>query len=158
MTTQSAIRLFACLALCLGVGALGGFATAPEIPTWYASLNKPTWTPPSWVFPVVWNLLYAMMALALWLLWDRTPNSPARQTAIIAFVVQLVLNAAWSPVFFTLHQTAVALAIIVALALAIAVTIHYAWRAQKTAALLLTPYLVWVLYATTLNAGIWSMN
>ncbi|MFM1813671.1 MAG: hypothetical protein RLZ98_366 [Pseudomonadota bacterium] len=158
MSGRSLVRLFACLVLCLGVGAAGGFFTAPEIPTWYAGLIKPSWTPPSWVFPVVWNILYAMMGVSLWLLWDRAAPGPSRTAAITAFFVQLVLNASWSPVFFTLHQVGLALAIIVLLAIAIATTIAYAWRVQRWAAWLLLPYLAWVSYASTLNAGIWWMN
>jgi len=154
----SAIRLLACLALCLAVGVLGGLVTYPEIPTWYASLNKPSWTPPNWAFPVAWNILYAMMALSLWLLWDRTPESGARSSAIVLFCVQLALNAAWSPVFFGLHQTRFALAIIIALTIAIAMTIVSAWRINKLAAILLVPYLAWVAYAATLNAGIVILN
>ena len=154
----SAIRLLACLALCLAVGVLGGLVTYPEIPTWYASLNKPSWTPPNWAFPVAWNILYAMMALSLWLLWDRTPESGARSSAIVLFCVQLALNAAWSPVFFGLHQTRFALAIIIVLAIAIAMTIVSAWRINKLAAILLVPYLAWVAYAATLNAGIVILN
>lgn len=158
MTTTSLIRLAACLGLCLGIGAIGGLVTAPEIPTWYAGLTKPSWTPPNWAFPVVWNLLYAMMGVALWLLWDRPRASTGQRAAITAFAVQLALNAAWSPVFFALHQTMAALAIIVALAVAIAVTIAYAWPVQRTAAWLLVPYLAWVTYASTLNAGIVAFN
>jgi translocator protein len=154
----SAIRLLACLALCLAVGVLGGLVTYPEIPTWYASLNKPSWTPPNWAFPVVWNILYAMMALSLWLLWDRTPERGARSSAIVLFCVQLALNAAWSPVFFGLHQTRFALAIIIALTIAIAMTMVSAWRINKPAAMLLVPYLAWVAYASTLNAGIVVLN
>lgn len=158
MTVTSIIRLLACLALCLGVGAIAALFTTPEIPTWYAGLNKPSWTPPNWAFPVVWNLLYAMMGVALWLLWDRAPMSTNRTAAMIAFFVQLALNAAWAPVFFALHQPLAALAIIVLLAVAILVTIMRAWRVSRTAAFLLIPYLAWVLYASTLNAGIVALN
>jgi tryptophan-rich sensory protein len=152
------IRLLVCLALCLGVGFAGGSVTYPEIPTWYASLVKPSWTPPNWTFPLVWNILYTMMAVSLWLLWERGRNAVVTRTAIILFVVQLVLNAAWSPVFFALHQTRVALAIIVLMAIAIAATIVAAWLTQRVAALLLIPYLAWVLYAASLNAGIVVLN
>ena len=99
-----------------------------------------------------------MMGVSLWLLWDRGSNAAVTRTAIILFVVQLVLNAAWSPVFFALHQTRVALAIIVLMAIAIAATIVAAWRTQRVAASLLIPYLAWVVYATSLNAGIVALN
>ena len=158
MTSPSIIRLLVCLALCLGVGFASGSVTYSEIPTWYASLAKPSWTPPNWAFPLVWTILYTMMGVSLWLLWDRGISASATRTSIILFIVQLMLNAAWSPVFFALHQTRVALAIIVLMAIAIAATIVAAWRTQRVAATLLIPYLAWVLYATSLNAGIVALN
>jgi translocator protein len=158
MSGRSIFRLLVCLALCLGVGFVSGSVTYPEIPTWYASLVKPSWTPPNWAFPLVWNILYTMMGFSLWLLWDRGGQVAATRTAIILFVVQLMLNAAWSPVFFALHQTQAALAIIVLMAIAIAASIVSAWRSQRVAAWLLIPYLAWVLYATSLNAGIVALN
>jgi tryptophan-rich sensory protein len=110
------------------------------------------------VFPLVWTPLYVLMAVSLWLLWDRTAYTAGRRRALTFFFLQLVLNAAWSPTFFGLHSPAAALAIIVPLAAAIAATILAAWHTQRTAAWLLIPYLAWVLYATTLNAGIVALN
>jgi translocator protein len=158
MAASSILRLILCLALCLAVGGVTGSVTASEIPTWYAQLNQPSWTPPNWSFGVVWTVLYVLMGIALWLLWERGAPGPARTAAIGLFFLQLALNAAWSPVFFSLHQTRVALAIIVALVVVLAVLIGYAWRVQRTAAWLLVPYLAWVSYATTLNAGIVALN
>jgi tryptophan-rich sensory protein len=158
MTGGSFFRLVGCLALCLGIAMANGSVTYPEIPTWYASLTKPSWTPPNWVFPLVWSALYAMMGVSLWLLWDRAADTARQRTAITLFFLQLVLNAAWSPVFFGLHQARAALVIIVLLAAAIAATILAAWRTQRMAAWLLVPYLAWVVYATTLNAGIVALN
>lgn len=151
-------KLIVCLVVCFGVAYLGARATYPEIPTWYASLAKPGWTPPNWAFPVVWNILYALMAVSAWLVWDRAPPGRAKTTALTLFVIQLALNAAWSPVFFALHQTRIALGIIIALAIAIAATIVAMWRVNRTAAVLLVPYLAWVSYATSLNAGIVALN
>ena len=158
MTSPSIIRLLVCLALCLGVGFASGSVTYPEIPTWYASLVKPSWTPPNQAFPLVWSVLYTMMGFSLWLLWDRGINAAVTRTAIILFIVQLVLNAAWSPIFFALHQTRVALAIIVLMAIAIAATIVAACPSRRVAARLLVPYLAWVVYATSLNAAIVALN
>ena len=110
------------------------------------------------MFPLVWTALYLMMAVSLWLLWDRAADTAGRRTALAFFLLQLALNAAWSPVFFRLHRPAAALAIIVLLAGALTATILAAWRAQPAAAWLLIPYLAWVLYATTLNAGIVALN
>jgi tryptophan-rich sensory protein len=158
MTGRSFFRLIGCLGLCLSVAIASGSVTYPEIPTWYAALTKPSWTPPNWLFPLVWSVLYPTMGVTLWLLWDRAPDTASRRAAITLFLLQLVLNAAWSPVFFGLHQARAALIIIVLLAAAIAATIVAAWRAQRTAAWLLGPYFAWVVYATTLNAGIVALN
>ncbi len=158
MTTQSIVRLVLCLILCLAVGGVTGSVTASEIATWYAGLVQPSWTPPNWAFPVVWTALYILMGIALWLLWERATPGRDRTIAIALFFVQLALNAAWSPVFFSAHRTGLALAIIVALVITIAILIGYALRTQRTAAWLLVPYLLWVSYATTLNAGIVALN
>lgn len=155
---RGTVRLILCIVLCVSVGVTGAYFTAKGIPVWYAGLAKPAWTPPNFVFPIVWNVLYVMMGVALFLLWDRTPPGEARSSAIALFFVQLALNAAWSPVFFTLHWVWAALGIIAALALAIGLTVRAAWPLNRPAALLLLPYLAWVLYASTLNAGIGVLN
>jgi tryptophan-rich sensory protein len=158
MMPKSIGRLALCLLLCLGVGIVESIATRPEIPVWYAGLAKPWWTPPPVVFPIAWTILYLLMAISLWRLWDSAPPSSARSSAITWFFTQLVLNAAWSPVFFGWHGTRTALVIIIALLLAIVMTILAASRADRPAAWLLAPYLAWVAYATTLNAGVVAMN
>jgi tryptophan-rich sensory protein len=158
MASKSAGRLVFCLLLCLGVGILESFVTRPEIPVWYAALAKPWWTPPPVVFPIAWTLLYILMAVSLWRLWDRAAPSAARASAITWFFIQLALNAAWSPVFFGWHGIRTALVIIIGLLSAIVMTMIAASRADKSAAWLLAPYLLWVAYATTLNAGVVAMN
>lgn len=155
---KSVLRLLACAALCLGIGYISGVSTRPSIPTWYASLAKPAWTPPNIAFPIVWTSLYALMALSLWLLWDRTAASAQRTRAIGLFLTQLVLNALWSPVFFAWHLIWPAFAIIVGMIVLVALTIRTAWGINRPAALALVPYLVWISYASTLNAGIGIMN
>ncbi|EKS36096.1 TspO/MBR family protein [Afipia broomeae] len=158
MTSKSAGRLALCLLLCLGVGILESYVTRPEIPVWYAALAKPWWTPPPVVFPIAWTILYILMAVSLWRLWDRAAPSAPRASAITWFLIQLALNAAWSPVFFGWHGTRTALVIIIGLLIAIVMTMIAASRADKSAAWLLAPYLAWVAYATTLNAGVVAMN
>lgn len=158
MTMKSAGRLVLCLLLCVGIGILGSFVTRPEIPAWYATLTKPWWTPPPAVFPVVWTLLYFLMAISLWRLWDRAAPSAARASAITWFLIQLALNAAWSPVFFGLHGIRTALVIIICLLIAIVMTMLAASRVDKIATWLLAPYLVWIAYATTINAGVVALN
>ena len=119
---------------------------------------KPSWTPVPLVFPIVWSVLYVLMAISLWRLWDLEPRSAARSKAIKWFLVQLALNALWSPVFFGWHNTEAALGIIVGLLIAIAATMHAASRVERLAAWLLAPYLIWVAYATTINIGVVVMN
>ncbi len=158
MRPISFARLALSLLLCLGVGLLEGLVTRPEIPAWYAGLAKPSWTPPPLAFPIAWTLLYALMAVSFWRLWDLDARSPARARAMTLFLVQLTLNALWSPVFFGWHGTRTALAIILALLVAIAATIVAAFPADRLAAWLLAPYLLWVAYATTINIGVVALN
>jgi tryptophan-rich sensory protein len=158
MTFRSILRLLACLVVCLGIGIVGSIFTRPEIPGWYAGLAKPSWTPPPFVFPIAWTTLYVMMAVAFWRLWDRVAPSDARRRAIIFFAVQLALNAIWSPVFFGWHGLRTGLAIIILMAAFIAATIVSTVRIDRLAAALLVPYLGWVLYASTINAGVVALN
>lgn len=158
MTFRSIARLLVCLVVCLGIGVVGSIFTRPEIPTWYAGLAKPSWTPPPFVFPIAWTTLYIMMAVAFWRLWDRVAPSDARRRAIIFFAIQLVLNAIWSPVFFGWHGTRTGLAIIILMAVFIAATIVSAVKIDRLVAVLLVPYLCWVLYASTINAGVVALN
>jgi translocator protein len=132
--------------------------TAPEFTTWYASVEKPSWTPSNSAFPVVWNLPYALMGVSLWLLWNRDHDSQAARKAIGLFLIQLALYAAWSLVFFFLHRPSEALVITGLLTICIAATIAFALKAQRTAGWLLVPYLAWISYATALNAGIVVLN
>ena len=155
----SVFRLVACFALCFAVAAAGAYFTRPEIAGWYSALVKPTWTPPSWVFPVAWNILYALMAISLWRLWERArERSVGAGRAIGLLLVQLALNAAWSPVFFGLHAILTGLAIIIALAIVLLATIVAAYQVDRPAASMLVLYLAWILYATSLNAGIAVLN
>jgi tryptophan-rich sensory protein len=158
MRLKPVLRLAVSLSMCLGVGVLESLVTRPEIPVWYASLAKPSWTPPPLVFPIVWTALYILMAVSFWKLWETEPRSAARSKAMVWFLVQLALNAAWSPVFFVWHDPMAALVIIVALLGAIGAAIVSAARVDRLAAWLLAPYLAWVAYATTLNAGVVAMN
>jgi benzodiazapine receptor len=158
MKSKSIARLALSLVLCLSVGAIEGLVTRPEIPTWYAGLTKPSWTPAPLVFPIAWSVLYILMAISFWRLCNLQTPCAARSRAMTWFWIQLALNALWSPVFFCWHGTRTALVIIVGLLLAIAATMLAAWRVDRVAAWLLAPYLLWVAYATTLNLGVVAMN
>jgi benzodiazapine receptor len=139
------------------VAALGSMATRANIPTWYAGVAKPGFTPPNWIFAPVWTVLYAMMAYAIWRIL-ALPRSPARTTAIIAYAVQLALNCLWSFAFFGARSPLLGLVVIVPLLVSIVATIRLVWPLDRIAALLLAPYLAWVSYATALNGAIWWLN
>ena len=123
---------------------------------WFDRLAKPSFMPPGWAFPVAWTTLYILMGVALGLVLET--QHPLRNVAIALFAVQLLLNLAWSPVFFGLHQARAGLAIIVLLFGAVAATAVTFWRIQPTAGLLLVPYLGWLLLASSLNAAIVRLN
>jgi tryptophan-rich sensory protein len=150
----------ACLSLgpVVLAGALGTLATSPNIPTWYADLTKPGFTPPNWAFPVAWTVLYLMMAAAIWRVLSRPRTTPGRSAAIAAFFAQLALNALWSWAFFAFRSPLAGLVVIVLLLAAIIETIRRFARVDRIAAWLMTPYLAWVLYATALNGAIWRLN
>ncbi|SFA84292.1 tryptophan-rich sensory protein [Cellulomonas marina] len=145
------------IALNLLVGGLGGVSTQGAVDGWYADAQKVAWNPPNEVFGPVWSFLYVSMAVAAWLVWRRSGFADAKG-AWTLYGAQLALNAAWTPVFFNGRLPWVALAIIVALAVLIAATIAAFRRHSTPAAWLLVPYLAWVAYATTLNAGIAVLN
>ncbi|MBF9232774.1 TspO/MBR family protein [Microvirga alba] len=140
------------------VSFLGSLATMPNIPTWYAGLVKPGFTPPNWLFAPVWTLLYAMMAYALWRILALPKSTPDRAAAITTFFVQLALNSLWSWAFFGARSPLAGLVVILALIVAIVATIRAFWPLDRTAALLLVPYLAWVGYATALTGAVWYLN
>ena len=144
------------IAISFAAGAIGSLFTLSEIPTWYASLTKPSWTPPSYVFGPVWNTLYLMMGIAAALVWLR--GTFGRFLAIWVFIAHLVVNALWSIAFFGMHELLLALILIAMLWVMIVIMIALFARHSKLAAWLLVPYLAWGSYATTLNAGILFLN
>lgn len=131
----------------------GSIASSSGVEGWYADAGKPSWVPPNWVFAPVWTVLYVMMAVAAWLIWRRHGARVAR-TALVLYFVQLALNAAWTPVFFGAEQLGWGLVVILLLEVALVATIVAFHRLTPWVAWLLGPYLVWALYATTLNAGV----
>jgi tryptophan-rich sensory protein len=142
------------LLFCFAASASAAFG-GPD--AWYQELFKPAWNPPAWIFGPVWSLLYGMMAFAAWQVW-RLGGWRQQWRPLRMFVLQWVLNAAWSPLFFGLHRPGVALVEILALWLAVTLTIRAFWRVRRTAALLMVPYWAWVGFATGLNAALWWMN
>jgi tryptophan-rich sensory protein len=129
-----------------------------SVTTWYSDLSRPSFTPPDWTFGVVWPILYVMMGISAFLIWERGINKRQVKVALGLFVIQLVLNGLWTPIFFGLHMIAIALFEIVLLWAAILLTILAFWRISKAAAFLLFPYILWVSFAVVLNAAFWYLN
>ncbi|MBM3844901.1 MAG: tryptophan-rich sensory protein [Verrucomicrobia bacterium] len=151
---NSVLVLIGWLLLCFGAAWFG--ASFPP-GAWYASLNKPSWNPPNWVFGPVWTALYTMMAVSAWLVW-RNRGFVKNALPLGSFLVQLILNALWSWLFFGLQNPALAFAEIVLLWLAIGATLLLFGRRSPLAAWLLAPYLVWVSFAAALNFTLWRLN
>ena len=147
--------LYVFLIITLGVGAGASLFTTPQIPTWYAGLHHPAIAPPNYVFGPVWTTLYILMAFAAWRVWKKTGT---KSPEMMAFAAQLVLNFAWSVVFFALHSIGAALAEIIALDLAILATTILFARRDIIAGLLMLPYLGWTLFATVLTHAFWQLN
>lgn len=138
-------------------GAIGSLATTPNIPTWYAQLEKPILNPPNWVFGPVWTLLYLLMGIALALV-ILEPGKKSKKKAYIWFGTQLALNTLWSLVFFGLQTPWLGVVVIAALIASIVMTIREFYKIKKNAAWLLLPYLAWVSFATYLTVGVALLN
>ncbi len=137
--------------------ALGQLASFPNLAPWYASLVKPSFNPPNWIFGPVWTTLYVLMALAVWRIL-RAPESPNRRMALTLFFAQLALNAAWSWMFFAAHSPLLGLINVIPQWLAVVATIHFFRKVDRTAAYLMVPLACWVAFAAVLNAALWRLN
>ncbi|WP_407050395.1 TspO/MBR family protein [Methyloraptor flagellatus] len=146
----------AIIAATVATAAIGGLITAPRIPTWYATLPKPWFTPPNWLFAPVWTMLYIVMAATAIRVWLAHAPLHLRQTALLMFFVQLALNFLWTPAFFGLRNPGLGLAVIALLWMAILLTMRAFHAVRPWAAWAWLPYLAWVSYATALNAAIFS--
>jgi translocator protein len=145
------------VALCLGIGALGGSVVATSVDTWYADLAKPSFTPPDRVFGVVWTALYVLMAIAAWRVW-RVADRDTRRGPLTLFALQLALTLGWTVVFFGLQKIGAALATIVVLDVGVVVTTLAFRPIDRWAGLLMVPYLAWVVFVTVLTIAIWRLN
>lgn len=152
------IRLLLSLMLCYLVAFLGSAATFSAIPTWYVTLQKPFFNPPNQIFGPVWTLLYILIGIAFFLIWEKGFKTKKAQKARNVFFLQLGLNFLWSFVFFSLHSIFFALVVIIALWISILWTIRLFWGISPRAGNLLVPYLCWVSFATLLNAAIFLLN
>jgi translocator protein len=137
---------------------VGQVATYPNLATWYASLVKPPFTPPNWVFGPIWTLLYALMAFAVWRILMLPAGLPGRSAALAAFFAQLVLNAAWPWMFFAAHSPLLGLINIVPQLALIVLAIVLFFRLDRIAAWFLVPLALWVGYATVMDVMFWWLN
>ncbi len=155
---SKALKLIISILICQGAGVLGSLFTSPAITTWYASIQKPSFNPPNWIFAPVWTLLFLLMGISLYLIWDKGLENKKAKTAIFLFAIQLVLNILWSIIFFGLKSPLYAFIEIIMLWFAILFTIISFYKISKTAAFLLLPYILWVSFASVLNFSILTLN
>lgn len=153
---HSLLGLAGWLLATFATGAIGAFASA-NAGDFYTALERPAWAPPAWLFGPVWTMLYVLMGIAAWLVW-RARGFAGAGAALVIFVIQLIVNALWTWLFFVWHRGALAFAEIMLLWLLIAANIILFSRTSRTAAALLLPYLAWVSFATTLTFAVWQRN
>lgn len=154
---NKALQLILCLLAPLTVGAISGIATASNITSWYIHLNKPSFNPPNYLFGPVWTTLYTLMGISFFMVLQKT-KTPQRTIAIRIFWIQLALNFCWSFLFFQFHLLGLAFIEILMMWTCIILMIKSFYSINKTAAILQLPYLLWVSFASLLNASLWYLN
>ena len=157
MNFNKITKLLASIIICEFAGVAGSVFTAPQIKGWYAGLEKPFFNPPNWIFAPVWTALFILMGISLWMIWTEKEKI-SKKKAILIFAVQLILNVLWSLMFFGLNSPVLGFLIIVPLWIAIFLTIKEFYKISKIASYLLAPYILWVSFASVLNAFIWFLN
>lgn len=150
------LKLIISLILPQIAGGLGAFFTISSVQSWYLTINKPSFNPPSWVFGPTWTILYVLMGIACFLIW-RTSH-PQKNKFLRLFALQLVLNALWSPAFFGMESPALGLMVIVPLWAMILICILEFKKSSTLASKLMVPYFLWVSFASVLNFSIWWLN
>jgi len=156
--SRDILKLVVSIAACQCAGLIGSIFTMPAIPTWYETLAKPSFTPPSWLFAPAWVTLYILMGVAAFLIWRKGLDIRNVKTALIIFLVQLVLNALWSAIFFGAKSLIGGAVVIVLLWIAILFTILRFFKISAAAGGLLIPYILWVSFASVLNISILALN
>jgi len=152
------LRLIISILVCQLAGLIGSIFTRASVSTWYVTLNKPSFTPPGWVFGPVWITLYVVMGISAFLVWSKGFNNREVKTALIIFGTQLILNALWSMAFFGLRSPLAGLIVIIILWIAILFTILNFIGISRVAGFLLIPYILWVSFAAILNVSLWRLN
>ena len=158
MDKNKFVKLIAAILVCQLAGFIGSIFTVSAISGWYATIQKPLFNPPNWVFAPVWTTLFLLMGISLYLIWEKGLDKKEVKLAVSVFGVQLALNIVWSFLFFGLQNPFLAFIEIVLLWIAILATIILFYRISKKAGLLLFPYLLWVSFAAFLNYSIWILN
>jgi tryptophan-rich sensory protein len=146
------------IAITLGVGALGSWATLQSVKTWYRTINKPSFNPPDWLFGPVWTTLYVLIGIAAYLVWVRRDKIVHFPRTVAIYLIQLILNLAWSFIFFYLHEIGFALAEIILLLIIIVINGLVFYKINKWAGLIFIPYFLWVSFATILTYNIFILN
>ncbi|HEX2948946.1 MAG TPA: TspO/MBR family protein [Armatimonadota bacterium] len=156
--TRQILVLILFLLICYAVAGIGSLFTTSTMGQsgWYATLPKPSWNPPNWVFGPVWTVLYTLIAIAGWLVWKTRGSVRAAAMPLALFTIQIILNGAWTIIFFGQHMPGIAFLDIVILWVFILLTMVVFWRIRPLAGWLFLPYLLWVTYASTLNYAIWQ--
>jgi translocator protein len=157
-TRTSMLALAAFLAITLAASLIGTITQGDDVGQRYLALDTPAWAPPQDAFGIVWPILYVLIAVAGWRVWRAARGVSGARNALTLWLAQLAVNAAWPGIFFGLNEFGIAIAVIVLLDVLVVATILRFRRHDRWAALLLVPYLVWILYATALNISVWAMN
>ena len=153
---RSSIKILVCTITCLLLGFASGYGTGEAISGWYQNLEKPNWTPPGWIFGPVWTLLYILMGISAAIIWHS--KNTMKKRALMFFLIQFILNLAWSSVFFNFRLVGWAFVEIIVLLIFLLLTVVYFYKINKTAAYLLMPYLFWTAFASLLNGSLWFLN
>ncbi len=158
MKISFSLKVIISLVICELAGIIGSVFTTPAIGEWYSTLIRPTFAPPNWIFAPVWTILFALMGLALALVWNKGLGRKEVRLAVELFAIQLALNILWSILFFGLHSLIGSLIEILILWLFILITIKDFFKVSRLAAYLMLPYILWVSFAVCLNYTFWLVN
>ncbi len=154
---KTQLSLILWIVLLITIGAVIGSLMKPEISTWFSTLNRSPVTPPNYVFPIAWTILYGIIGACGWLIWCKAQFTKLSVIKTL-YMAQLILNWSWTPLFFHYHLTGLSLVVLVAIDILVCALVCLAYRKMKEVSLLMIPYLFWILFATYLNLYIWQYN
>jgi benzodiazapine receptor len=157
MQNKNYLSLMIWMVALITIGSSIGLLTKPEISTWYHTLNRSSLTPPNYAFPIAWTILYAAIGACGWFIWS-TSSFPKLGSIKVLYIIQLLLNWSWTPLFFHYHLTGISLVVLGAMDILVSMLIFLSYPKMKAVGLLMIPYLLWILYASHLNFYIWQHN